>query len=75
MIHYYVSDPAQLDLRPTVEMEHPRRVYAHHADAAAEATRLRQENNGHGYSVATCGAPPEWATEVLLGDGRIQPVR
>lgn len=75
MIHYYVSDPAQLDLLPKVREQHPRRVYARHADAAAEAIRLRQANNNHGYSVATCGSPPEWATEVLLGNGEICQIR
>lgn len=73
MIHYHVSDPAQLDLRPKVPMRHPRRVYARYADAAAEAARVRQENDGHGFSVATCGSPPEWASEILLGNGTVQP--
>lgn len=72
MVHYHVSDPAQLDLRPKVVMEHPQRVYARYADAAAEAERLRRKNDGHGYSVTTCGTPPEWATEVLLGDGTVR---
>ncbi len=72
MIHYHVSDPAQLDLRPKVAMPHPERVYARYADAAAEADRLRRDNGNHGFSVATCGTPPEWATEVLLGDGTVQ---
>ena len=78
MIHYHVSDPAQLDLRPRVGMQHPQRVYARYADAAAVAARLRHETDGHGFSVATCGTPPEWATEVLLGDGtvhRLKPER
>ena len=72
MLHYHVSDPAQLDLRPKVGMRHPRRVYACYADAAAVAARLRRHNNGYGFSVASCGTAPEWATEVLLGDGTVQ---
>ena len=72
MLHYHVADPTRLDLRPNVEMQHPERVYARYADAAAEAARLRQDNDGHGYSVATCGTPPEWAAEVLLGDGTVR---
>lgn len=71
MLHYHVSDPTRPDLRPKVEMRHPERVYARYADAAVEAAHLRRENNGHGYSVATCGTPPEWASEVLLGDGTV----
>lgn len=73
-MHYHVSDPAQLDLRPKVPMRHPQRVYARYADAAAEATRVRQQNDNHGFSVATCGSVPEWATEVFLGNGTVQPL-
>lgn len=72
MLHYHVSDPTQLDLRPKVAMQHPQRVYERYADAAAEAARLRHENDGHGYDVATCGTPPEWAAEVLLGDRTVR---
>ena len=72
MMHYHVSDPAQLDLRPKVWMRHPGRVYARYSEAAAVAARLRHENNGYGFSVAICGTPPEWATEVLLGDGTVE---
>ena len=74
MLHYHISDPAQLDLRPKVAMRHPRRVYARYADAAAEAARLRHENDAHGFSVATCGTPPEWATQVLLGNGTVRQI-
>ena len=72
MIHYHVSDPAQLDLRPKVAMQHAQRVYARHTDAAAEARHLQHDNAGHGFSVTTCGTPPDWATEVLLGDGTVR---
>ncbi|MCY3856761.1 MAG: hypothetical protein OXF78_10775 [Rhodospirillales bacterium] len=74
MIHYHVSDPTQLDLRPTVAMPHPERVYARYADAAAEAARLQHDNDGHGFSVATCGTPPDWGAEVLLGNGTLEPL-
>lgn len=56
-------------------MGHPQRVYARYADAAAEAACLQQGNDGHGFSVATCGTPPEWATDVLLGDGTLRPLK
>ena len=72
MMHYHVSDPAQLDLRPRVAMRHPQRVYARYADAASEAARLQHGNHGHGFSVATCGTPPEWAAEILIEDGTVQ---
>jgi len=74
MIHYHVSDPAQRDLRPRAAMRHAQRVYARYADAAAEAARLQHANDGHGFSVATSGTPPGWATEVLRGDGTLQPL-
>ena len=74
MMHYHVSDPAQRDLRPRVPMRHPQRVYARYSDAAAEARHLRQQNDGHGFSVAICGTPPGWASEVLLGVGTLQPL-
>ena len=72
MIHSHVSDPAQLDLRPRVAMRQPERVYGRYTDATD--AHLRHENEGHDFSVATCGTPPEWATEILLGDGTAQPL-
>ena len=75
MILYHVSDPAQLDVRPRVQMKHPERVYARYDDAASEAAQLQHQNDGHGFSVTTCGTPPEWSSEILHGDGTVQQLK